>query len=94
MTMTIPTQKAKNAGTPVLLFNKYGDTYFLSKVSGEDRVGNCTSRMRKRRWSRECLLPSLSSSSSPCIRSSVREPIPNLNKPIHCPRDRHPRTAS
>ena len=37
MTMTIPTQKAKKAGTPVLLFNKYEDTYFLSKVSGEDR---------------------------------------------------------
>jgi hypothetical protein len=38
MTMTIPSEKTqKSDGTPVLVFNRYGDSYFLSKVSGEDR---------------------------------------------------------
>jgi hypothetical protein len=37
MTMALPGETTKRAGTPVLVFNRYGDTYFLSKVSGDDR---------------------------------------------------------
>jgi hypothetical protein len=37
MTMTMPTERTEKGGTPVLTFNKYGDTYFLSKVTGDDR---------------------------------------------------------
>jgi hypothetical protein len=33
----LPADTTKNAGSPVLLFNKYGDSYFLAKVSGDDR---------------------------------------------------------
>jgi hypothetical protein len=37
MTMVLPSETTKKAGTPVLTFNRYGDSYFLSKVSGDDR---------------------------------------------------------
>ncbi len=38
MTMTVPGEKTqKPDGAPVLVFNRYGDNYFLSKVSGDDR---------------------------------------------------------
>jgi len=38
MTMTLPSEKThKPDGTPVLVFNRYGDSYFLSKVSGDDK---------------------------------------------------------
>jgi hypothetical protein len=33
----LPADATKNGGSPVLLFNRYGDSYFLSKVSGDDR---------------------------------------------------------
>ena len=35
--MVTGTDKTSNARIPVLLFNRYGDSYFLAKVSGEDR---------------------------------------------------------
>ena len=35
--MTTPAEPAKRGGTPVLTFNRYGDSYFLSAVSGDDR---------------------------------------------------------
>jgi hypothetical protein len=35
--MVMTTDKTSNSRMPVLLFNRYGDRYFLSKVSGEDR---------------------------------------------------------
>src|ERR1035437_2295023 len=37
MAMTLPSEKTTREGTPVLVFNKYGDSYFLSKISGDDR---------------------------------------------------------
>jgi hypothetical protein len=37
MTMTLPGETTKRGGVPVLTFNRYGDSYFLSKVSGDDR---------------------------------------------------------
>ena len=38
MTMVQPGEKTHRPdGSPVLVFNRYGDTYFLSKVSGDDR---------------------------------------------------------
>ena len=33
----LPSDATKSGGSPVLLFNRYGDSYFLSKVSGDDR---------------------------------------------------------
>jgi hypothetical protein len=36
MAMTVPTEKGEKGASPVLLFNKYGDSYFLSKVSSDD----------------------------------------------------------
>jgi hypothetical protein len=36
MTMVKPADKTTKDGTPVLTFNRYGDSYFLSKVSGDD----------------------------------------------------------
>jgi hypothetical protein len=36
MTMATPIGKSEKGGTPVLTFSKYGDTYFLSKVSSDD----------------------------------------------------------
>jgi len=38
MAMVMSADSTSNARMPVLLFNRYGDTYFLSKVSGEDRA--------------------------------------------------------
>jgi len=41
MTMVQPGEKTQRPdGTPVLVFNRYGDRYFLSKVSGDDRGWN------------------------------------------------------
>jgi hypothetical protein len=37
MTMVLPSEKTVKAGIPVLTFNRYGDNYFLAKVSGDDR---------------------------------------------------------
>jgi hypothetical protein len=37
MTLAMPGEAAKKAGTPVLTFNRYGDSYFLSQVSGESQ---------------------------------------------------------
>jgi hypothetical protein len=37
MTMVQSGEVAKRGGSPVLIFNRYGDSYFLSKVSGDDR---------------------------------------------------------
>ena len=37
MTMVQPADKTAKDGTPVLTFNRYGDSYFLSKVAGDDR---------------------------------------------------------
>lgn len=37
MTMVLPGETTKKAGIPVLTFNRYGDHYFLSGVSGDDR---------------------------------------------------------
>ena len=33
----LPADTIKKDGSPVLLFNKYGDSYFLTRVSGDDR---------------------------------------------------------
>jgi hypothetical protein len=38
LAMVMAADKTSKASMPVLLFNRYGDTYFLSKVSGEDRA--------------------------------------------------------
>lgn len=37
MTMVLPGETTRKAGIPVLTFNRYGDNYFLSGVSGDDR---------------------------------------------------------
>jgi hypothetical protein len=37
ITMVLPGETTKRPGTPVLTFNRYGDSYFLSKVSADDR---------------------------------------------------------
>jgi len=36
--MVMAADKTSNAGIPVLVFNRYGDRYFLSKVSGDDQA--------------------------------------------------------
>ena len=37
ITMVLPSEKTAMAGNPVLTFNKYGSSYFLAKVSCDDR---------------------------------------------------------
>jgi hypothetical protein len=37
MTMVMPSEPTKQEGIPVIVFNRYGDRYFLSQVSGADQ---------------------------------------------------------
>jgi hypothetical protein len=37
MTMVLPGEQSKKAGIPVITFNRYGDRYFLSEVSGDSQ---------------------------------------------------------